>query len=104
MSAAWLMATCPDERFRDNDRAVAAAKKAIELDGGEDYRYLDTLAAAHASAGKFDDAKSIMEEVIKIAPDEAKERLKKRLAIYEEGKPYREAPRVVVRPPGTRSR
>src|SRR5262249_18531466 len=51
LNTAWLMATCPDPRYRDTDKAVAAAKRAIELDGDKDYRYLDTLAAAQASAG-----------------------------------------------------
>src|SRR5262249_43576151 len=44
LSAAWLMATCPDAKYRDTDKAVAAAEKALDLDGDKDYRYLDTLA------------------------------------------------------------
>src|SRR5262249_4785115 len=43
LSAAWLMATCPDAKYRDADKAVAAAEKALDLDGDKDYRYLDTL-------------------------------------------------------------
>ena len=49
-SVAWLMATCPDEQYRHPDLAVRAAQKAIELDGDEDYIYLDTLAAAFANS------------------------------------------------------
>ena len=103
-SAAWLMATCPDARYRDKVRAVSAAKKAIALDGGEDYHYMDSLAAAYASAGKFDEAKSVLEGVINVAPASEKETLKKRLAIYEQGKPYREAAREVSQKPTTRPR
>ncbi len=43
---AWLLATCPDRRFRNPNLALTAARKAIELSGDQDYRALDTLAAA----------------------------------------------------------
>ena len=99
--AAWMMATCPDMRFRDAGRALLAAKKAIELDGEEDYRYLDTLAAAHANEGRFDRAKEALEKAIQAAPREAVERLNKRLDMYQEQKPYREAARSAV-PTGPR--
>ena len=42
-SAAWLMATCPDKRYRDAKKAIAAATKAIDLDGADSHRYLDSL-------------------------------------------------------------
>ncbi len=50
LQTAWLMATCPDQRFRDTEKAISTAQHAIELDGEIDYRYPDTLAAAQASA------------------------------------------------------
>ncbi|HEY2761674.1 MAG TPA: tetratricopeptide repeat protein, partial [Pirellulales bacterium] len=33
LSAAWLMATCPDSRYRETDKAISVAQKAIEIDG-----------------------------------------------------------------------
>lgn len=98
--AAWLMATCPDERFRDTKKAVEAASKALQVDGWNDYRYIDTLAAAYASAGRFDDAQSTMKEAIKHAPQENADilrELSERMALYEQGKAYRDSARVTLR-------
>jgi tetratricopeptide (TPR) repeat protein len=95
--AAWLMATCPDERFRDSKKAVEAASKALELDGWNDYRYIDTLAAAYASAGRYDDAKTTISEAIKHAPQDKAEvlaELNDRAALYEQQKPYRDSATV----------
>ncbi|MBX9789395.1 MAG: tetratricopeptide repeat protein [Pirellulales bacterium] len=89
-SAAWLMATCPREQYRNAQYALMAANKAIELDGEGDYRYLDTLAAAQANAGKFDEAKATEQRVVEMAPPDAVETYKERLALYEAGQPYRD--------------
>jgi tetratricopeptide (TPR) repeat protein len=99
--AAWLMATCPDPRFRDPQLALQAAKKAIELNGDGDFRYLDTLAAAYASAGEFETAIATQKKAIAAAtePDAAGE-LKQRLKLYEQQTPYRESqqPATAKRP------
>jgi tetratricopeptide (TPR) repeat protein len=49
----WLLATCPDEQFRDGRRAIEMAKRACELSGWHNAAYLGTLAAAHAEAGDY---------------------------------------------------
>jgi len=90
-SAAWLMATCPAEGFRNPKLAVRAAQKAIELDGDEDYIYLDTLAAAWATAGQFDKAQEAMRRAIVLAPAENRAPLEKRQALYKNKKPFRQA-------------
>ncbi|MEQ8789728.1 MAG: tetratricopeptide repeat protein [Pirellulaceae bacterium] len=87
-SGAWLMATCPLEAFRNPERAVAAAERAIELDGDGNYQYLDTLAAAQARVGDFEKAKQAIAQAIKKAPESEQEVLTKRQALYAEGKPY----------------
>jgi tetratricopeptide (TPR) repeat protein len=89
-SSAWLMATCPEEKYRKADLAVLAAKKAVELDGSEDFTYLDTLAAAYANAGDFDKAEETITKAIKIAPQSHRDALKKRLELYKQERPYRE--------------
>lgn len=92
-SAAWLMATCPQERFRAPQRAVEAARKAIQLDGEADYRYLDTLAAAYAAAGQFDSAVETQDKALDRAADEGQEvigELRRRRNLYQEGRPYRQ--------------
>jgi tetratricopeptide (TPR) repeat protein len=94
--AAWLMATCPDSRYRNPKLALYAARKAIQLDDSRDYRYLDTLAAAQAALGHFEKAKVSLASAIESAPDEAARRMKYRLALYEKEEPFRERPAVVT--------
>src|SRR4029078_10165885 len=89
-SAAWLMATCPQPEYRNEQLAPETAQKAIALDGDKDYRYLETLAAAQASAGKFEDAQKTQRRVIQIAPKNDSAKYKARLELYKQGQPYRE--------------
>ena len=90
---AWMMATCEDQRYRDPKRSIQFAKKAIEINGGEDFRLLDTLAAAHANAGRFNDAVAEQQRAIKMAAGQATGRemhnLKQRLQQYSQQAPYR---------------
>jgi tetratricopeptide (TPR) repeat protein len=94
-SAAWLLATCPLDRYRNAKLAVQAAEKALELDGGEDLRYLDTAAAAYANDGQFEKACETLIQAIgmvqaaKTAPAQA-EMLRRRLGLYRRQQPYRE--------------
>lgn len=90
-NAAWMMATCPDERFRNENLALKAAERAIQLDGADNYRYLDALAAAHASVGHFDEACSAVTQAIHNAPQDAVLALEARLAQYKSEQPYRQA-------------
>lgn len=90
-SVAWLMATCPDEKYRDVQLAIRAAERAIELDGQDDYRYLDTLAAAQANANQFQDAEQTVQDAIKSAPETVVEELQERLTLYQAQKPFRDA-------------
>jgi tetratricopeptide (TPR) repeat protein len=99
LSTAWLMATCPEQRYRDAEKAIAAAQRAIELDGDKDYRYLDTLAAAQASAGKFDDAKATINKALNEAPQKETAHIHQRLELYETGRAFRDgAPAEPVKP------
>lgn len=51
---AWMLATCPDPRFRDGERAVALAEKVVER--FPEANFMDTLAAAYAEAGNMEAA------------------------------------------------
>ena len=53
---AWLLATCPEARYRDGRQAVASATHACELAGWKQAYLIGTLAAAYAEAGDFDAA------------------------------------------------
>jgi tetratricopeptide (TPR) repeat protein len=93
LGAAWLMATCPDERFRDPTLSIKAARKAIELSTEPNCRNWETLAAALASAGQFDEAAEAQRKAIDAAPADVPEvaaELKERLQLYQDKHPYRE--------------
>src|SRR5688500_3621967 len=57
-----LLATCPDKEIRDPPRAIKLATKALNLvqtrfpKSQAVAELMDTLAAAHAQQGKFDEA------------------------------------------------
>jgi tetratricopeptide (TPR) repeat protein len=89
-NAAWLMATCPDASLRSPKSALAAARKAIEIDGEEDPRYLDTLAAALAINGQFNDAVETQKEAIEKVDgdDEELRSMKQRLLAYQNRKVF----------------
>ena len=88
--AAWFLATCPVERYRNAELAVQAAERALELDGETDVRYLDTVAAAYASAGKFEKACQTLARLIESDPTEA-DVYRQRLELYRKQQPYRES-------------
>jgi hypothetical protein len=100
---AWLLATLPDPALRDPDEAVRLARAAAKQVGGQDPRVLDTLAAAHAAAGRFDRAAWYASRALRIASARGDtavaEAIRTRLALYREGEPYHEAPKKLPRPP-----
>ncbi len=98
-SAAWLMATCSDEKFRDPNLAIDSAKKAIELDGQKDFRYLDTLAAAYAAAGRFDDAVQTEKMAVQGVGTGDSKPYEERLHLYIDKQPYRQGSVDVARQP-----
>jgi tetratricopeptide (TPR) repeat protein len=94
-SSAWLRATCPVAQFRNTAVALRNAQKAIDLDGENDHRYLESLAAAQANAGEFNDAKATQARAIEAAKSanvsqQAAGRMSERLKLYESGQPYRD--------------
>ena len=86
----WVLATCPDHTYRNGTKAVELAQKAVELNPGANT--LDTLAAAYAEAGKFEDATTIQKRVIALENKEGKtEELAEyieRLNSYRSNKPW----------------
>lgn len=91
-NGAWLLATCPDEQYRDPDNAILGAKQALEFEYGDRHVALDTLAAALASAGQFDKAIETLEEAIEIAPDPLRPDYVARVKLYESRQPFRTSP------------
>jgi tetratricopeptide (TPR) repeat protein len=70
-NCAWLMATCPDAKYRDGQKAVESAKKACELTRWGAATFLDTLSAAYAEAGQFDEAVKTQEQAIGLLTTDA---------------------------------
>jgi len=87
---AWLLATCPLADVRDGKRALELAERLAEWKGPGRFTFLDTLSAAHAEQGEFDQAIPWQRLAIDLAPNEQKEVLGSRLKLYQQGKPYRE--------------
>lgn len=89
---AWLQATCPEEKVRDGRSAVANALQACELTAYKGAGYLDTLAAAYAEAGDFDNAVTWQYGAIELAPEPRKAAMQRKAKAYEERQPYHEQP------------
>ena len=64
---AWMLATAPDPDLRNGAEAVEFARRAVELTGGDSCNELDTLAAAYAEAGRYDEAITTAERALEIA-------------------------------------
>jgi tetratricopeptide (TPR) repeat protein len=86
---AWLLATCPDNRYRDGAKAVESARRAELFAIQKNVRLLDTLAAAHAEARDYSSAIRYVEQAIVISSPTEAEAMRARLALYRDGKPYR---------------
>ena len=91
-SVSWRMATSPKVEVRNGKKAVDYATKACELTDWKEAAYLDTLAAAYAEAGVFEEAIKWQRKSIE-APDfcnDNREKAVRRLKLYVEGKPLRD--------------
>jgi hypothetical protein len=90
---AYLLATCPDRRFRDGASALAFARRADKLLGGKSPEVLRSLAAAQAETGQFSAAAATARAALKLAAEQHKgplaAALKSDLAHFEAGQPRR---------------
>ena len=79
---AWFLATCSDKRFRDPKKAVQLARRACRLTDDKDWNMLDTLAVVYAENADFKQATSTLEAALKLAPQQHREALRKKLEAY----------------------
>ena len=93
---AWLLATHSDPQLRDGLRAVALAEAAVRSHPDPHPGLLDTLAAAHAEAGNFENAVRIESRAIALleeraATPETIEVFRIHLAHFRAGEPLRDS-------------
>jgi tetratricopeptide (TPR) repeat protein len=91
---AWVLATSSDDRIRDGRKAVALARRANELTGGQNPIIGVTLAAAYAEAGRFPEAVIAAEAARQVANDSGNLRLAQAIndyvQLYRSGQPFRD--------------
>jgi len=96
---AWILATAPDASLRDGPQAERLARRACELTDYRLPRMLDTLAAAYAEMGQFDEALDwatralLIVEAMEPEPTPAAERfaegVRQRIERYQRRRPFR---------------
>jgi Flp pilus assembly protein TadD len=91
---AWVLATSPEKMNRNGHRAVKLAERACKATAYKSPPLLDTLAAAYAQTGQFDQAIRTTLQAIEIVrgnPKASTATLESRLKLYRAGRPYRES-------------
>ena len=92
---AWLLATSTQDGLRNAQRAKELALTACELTRYQEPNFVDTLAAAHAEAGEFDEALRLQQKALDFPEFEKRfgREARNRLELYAARRPYREGPR-----------
>jgi tetratricopeptide (TPR) repeat protein len=92
-SLAWILATDKNASYRNGEEAVRWALVACRGDGRNNPEYLDTLAAAYAEAGDFEQAVQTAERSLKMAQAKGDTALsndvQKRLLLYKSARAFR---------------
>jgi Flp pilus assembly protein TadD len=91
---AWLLATSPEDDVRSGARAVELAEHSVSLTSRQDIMSLETLSAAYAEAGRFDEAVTTGREALALAErqgnGDAAENLARRILSLETHQKVRE--------------
>jgi hypothetical protein len=91
-NVAWIRATCAQPAGRDARKAIEYAERARRATASmPDPIVLDTLAAAYAEGGRFEDAVSTSESAVRLSrtgdDQETIQRLESHLEQFRQGKP-----------------
>ncbi len=87
---AWLLATAADPALRDPREAILLVE--ADAQGSEAPWLLDTLAAAYAADGRFEEAIRTADRAARIATEQeltaSAEEIRARLSLYRQHEPY----------------
>ncbi len=91
---AWIRATAPNAALRNGPDAVRLAEHACDLTRRRNPRFLGTLAAAYAEAGRFAEAIPTAQQALDLAlaarDKSLAENARARLRLYQDHQPYRQ--------------
>jgi tetratricopeptide (TPR) repeat protein len=87
---AWALATSEDASLRDGNEALAWAEHCADATDYRDPACLETLAAAYAELGDFEQAIRWQSQAVSLLPADRNADLRARLHLYRSGTPYRE--------------
>ena len=91
---AWVLATAMEDKTRNGAEAVKLAEKAVDLSFHQQALALNTLAAAYAEAGRFDDATNTANQALELATHSNQTHLvgkiQHALDLYKTRAPFRE--------------
>jgi tetratricopeptide (TPR) repeat protein len=93
---ALVLAACAEASVRSGSEAVKLAARAVEITNSREPEPLDTLAAAYAESGRFEQAAATARRALALALQANKQALaediKTRIALYAAEKPFRLQP------------
>jgi tetratricopeptide (TPR) repeat protein len=91
---AWVLATCAEQPIRNGTEALKSAQKALSIQ--DHWKIRDTLAAAYADLGQFEDGARELKLALEMLAADGENaslwqsNLQARLALYEARQPYRD--------------
>ncbi|NRB24486.1 MAG: SEL1-like repeat protein [Shewanella sp.] len=92
-NVAWILATCPEAKYRNGDKALELARSLVASDR-QDPTNLDNLAAAYAETGDYNSAVETQQKAIDALKSSKmvnrSDEFEQRLQSYQQNKPFRE--------------
>ena len=84
----WVLSTAKEPRIRNGKKARELAMKACELSNWKISAFFDTLAAAYAREGDFENAVKWQEKAMESAESTQRAELRERLECYKQRRPW----------------
>jgi hypothetical protein len=87
-----MLATTKQAELRNPDEAIRLSMRSQAMAGGASFATLDTLGAAYAAAGHFEEAVSAAQQAVELARKAGEaaqaEEIRSRMRLYALRKPY----------------